>query len=408
MRPQLSFVVSATALIAATYGLARYGYGLFVSAFGDAFGLSSAVTGGISAAGFLAYCGAALLAQRLPGRPRATVLLAGATAAVGSAGVALAPSAPVLVAGVVLAGTGAGFASPGLVALVEGRVRADAAGRAQAVVNAGTGLGVVLAGPLALTLDDDWRVAWGLIALANVLATAAVLITSRRRDTGEARPRAARPPGPVVRPLRAALAAATLAGGSSAAVWTFGRSTVEDAGGLSPAAGTLFWVLLGAAGVAGAISGDLVSRLGLRRSWRVTTLAMAASTVVVGAVPSSLVAAGAAGALFGGSYVALSGVLIVWAARALPGRAGPGTAALFIALSLGQAAGAAGIGLLLDVLPTAAAFGIAGVVGLSAVVPAARAPARGRPPRAPAPGTWTPASDRVPVAESSRPTTPGR
>ncbi|MFC8302982.1 hypothetical protein ACFUCV_04765 [Specibacter sp. NPDC057265] len=43
------------------------------------------------------------------------------------------------------------------------------------------------------------------------------------------------------------------------------------------------------------------------------------------------------GTLFGGSYVALGGVLIAWAAATLPGREPAGTAALFIVLVLGQA-----------------------------------------------------------------------
>ena len=45
-------VVSGTALIAATYGLARFGYGLYVPQFTGTFELSSTAAGVISAGSF--------------------------------------------------------------------------------------------------------------------------------------------------------------------------------------------------------------------------------------------------------------------------------------------------------------------------------------------------------------------
>lgn len=369
------FVVSATALIAATYGLARFGYGLFVPAFSASFDLTPALTGIISSGSFASYCLTAAVAYRLAAAPRLLTALAGGVAAGGSVGVAVSGSAAGLAIGMLIAGAGAGFASPGLVGLVQERAGSDSA-RMQAVVNSGTGFGVVVAGPLALLLAEQWRAAWFIIAILNIAATLAVLAVSKQTRTTTTTTAAAAPRRTFrlgeLKPLRAASVAALLAGVSSAALWIFGRSLVTTEGGLGEFEATVYWICLGAAGVAGAFSGDLVIRWGLRRAWAATALLMGLATLVVGVAPSVPVTVYAGGAVFGASYVALSGVLIVWSTKVLPDQAAAGTAALFIALALGQAAGAVLIGSLLEISNPTAAFVAAAAVAGASLVPAAR------------------------------------
>jgi len=92
-RTGLGVTVSGLGLIACTYGLARYAYGLFLPAFREQFALSSALSGAIATGGYVSYCGAALLAHRLVGREhaRGATGLAGVLAALGCAGIAVAP-----------------------------------------------------------------------------------------------------------------------------------------------------------------------------------------------------------------------------------------------------------------------------------------------------------------------------
>jgi predicted MFS family arabinose efflux permease len=372
VRTSCPFIISATALIAATYGLSRFGYGLFVPAFNQSFALTPTVTGSISSGSFISYCLAAAVAYRLVASPRLTVLLAGSVAAAGSIGVAVSGSAVVLAVSMLIAGAGAGFASPGLVTLVQERVDSLASTRAQAVVNSGTGFGVVIAGPLALILADQWRTAWWIIAAINAAATIAVLVTGKlpRTKTVTAERRAFRLDE--LKPLRLASVAALLAGVSSAAVWTFGRSLVTTEGHMSESEATTFWVCLGTAGIAGAFSGDLVTKWGLRAGWTTTAALMGLATLVIGVLPSNVISVYAGGAVFGASYIALSGVLIAWATDALPERAAAGTAALFITLALGQATGAFLIGALLDATNPISAFVIASVIAGIGLIPATR------------------------------------
>ncbi|MUN62639.1 MFS transporter [Kocuria sediminis] len=365
-------MLSGMALIAATYGLARFGYGLFLPRFTEAFPMGSAVSGLIQAGSFLSFCLAAVLASRLAARPRLVVVCAGATAALGSAGVAVAPTVVVLAGSVVLAGAGAGFATPGLVTLIERDIVPARQERAQTVVNAGTGAGIVTAGVLMLLTTEQWRLGWAAMAALVVLATLATL----RADRSVHRAQAPEPP-PRVRArdlasLARPIAAAALAGASSAAVWTFGRTVLATSRTGEEAYSIGAWMVLGAFGVLGATAGTIVQVWSLRAAWHLTVGAMAVSTVVLGAAPGSPLAAYVSVAVFGAGYTALCGVLILWATRVVPERASAGTAALFIALAVGQAAGAVLLGVLMGSTSPVLTFAVAGLIGVLAVVPAAR------------------------------------
>jgi predicted MFS family arabinose efflux permease len=150
--------------------------------------------------------------------------------------------------------------------------------------------------------------------------------------------------------------AAAVAGTGSAAVWTFGRDLITDTGGLPERTTAALWCLLGAAAVLGALSGDAVRLLGLRRAWVLTATLTATGTAVLALAPGQALTAAAAGAVFGGAYTALSGVLIAWASALRPEAAGQATATVFIALTAGQALGALATGALAGRVGAPAAF----------------------------------------------------
>ena len=335
-------VASGLALIAATYGLARFGYGLFLPRFAEAFDMGPGLSGAIQAGSFLSYCVTALLAARLGSRPRLVIVLAGATAALGAAGVAAAPNAGVLAAAVVLAGAGAGFATPGLVTLIESNVESRRQENAQTIVNSGTGAGLVAAGSLLILVGSHWRLGWAAIAAVVILATGATLRSDRKQEAGGTGTGA--PGRKELVLLGRPLVAAGLAGASSAAVWTFGRTVLAE-GTETELYSIGAWMVLGAFGVLGAGSGNESCRLepahGVDRDDRPDVRRDPADGCMLPGFPA--VAYGAA-ALFGASYIAMSGVLIVWAVRILPEQASAGTVALFIALAVGQAAGSVGLG----------------------------------------------------------------
>jgi predicted MFS family arabinose efflux permease len=348
------------AVIAVCYGLARFAYGLFVPAFTAEFGLGAAAAGAIASSSYAGYCVAVVVATFATVRwgPRAVTVAAGLAAVLGTGLIAIAPGVPVLAVGVVVAGSSTGLASPPLADAVARWVHAEHADRVQTVVNAGTGVGVAVSGPVALLLSGSWRLAWAAYCAIAVLVTvwtAAAVPGGRTR-----RPSAAG--GPWWRPGagRLLLAAAAL-GVGSAAVWVFGRDVVVSAG-VSPAASTVMWIALGVAGVAGAFTGDLVGRTGLGRAWAAGMLLLAVATTAFALVPAVLPAVFAAAALFGAVYIGLTAVLLVWGTRAYPDTPALGVGAAFLLIAVGQALAAPVLGLLSDLATAPVAFGTAAVV----------------------------------------------
>jgi len=395
--PAGSVVAAGAGLIAVTYGLVRFGYGLYLPQLSTEFALSAHTAGVIAAGSFLAYCAAAAVAQQLIGRSRARMALwsAGCVTAVGSALVAASWTPAALAAGVLVSGSGAGAASPALVTAVAATVQGRHTERAQAIVNAGTGIGVVVGSLIVVIAPQGWRPAWAAAALAALGATAwadyatrwppgaaahAVTVPVPTPAVGTQLACPPRPapltPQPRLSPprqayvardlLRPALAAGA-AGAGSAAVWTFGRDVLTTTGGLPPRTTALLWCVLGGASVLGALSGDAVRLLGLRGAWVLTVLLTAAGTALLAVAPSSVAAAALAMAVFGGSYTALSGVLIGWASAVRPRTSGQATASLFIALTAGQAVGAAVLGAITEATSTTTAFLVATAVTATAV-----------------------------------------
>lgn len=359
-----ALVASGAALIAVSYGFARFAYGLFLPRFQAEFGLSATLAGFVGAGSYVGYgvaiVASALVTPRLGSRRVA--IAAGVLATVGSAVVALAPSALVLAAGVLIAGSSTGVASPPLAAAIARWHRPGGVDRAQAVVNAGAGAGVAASGLLALAVVDRWRLAWALFAILAALTTRWVAATIPASAAPATSPTSWRR-GPVSGRARLLVAASAL-GASSIAVWTFGQQALAGAGG-SPLVGALAWTALGAAGLIGAGAGPVVDRVGIRRSWSVLMVVHAAATV---AVASDLppIAAVASAVTFGASYVALTGVVLIWATRLHGADVAIGVGAAFLAIAVGQLVAGPVIGAIADAssltvaAATCAAIGLAG------------------------------------------------
>ncbi|UFU05378.1 MFS transporter [Ruania halotolerans] len=354
-------------LIAVCYGLARFAYGLFVPVFRTTFGIEAALAGAIASGAYAAYAVTIVCASLLTPRwgARRIAIIAGAVATGGTALIATAQGPATLALGVIIAGSSTGIASPPLAHAVAQSVAEPLRNRAQTVINAGTGAGVMIAGPIALLTLDHWRLAWVIFALLCAAATTAAALTIPAPDGtrhGGARsplvPRPTFPPGA----LRL-LTAAALMGASSSAIWTFGRDLLVSVGGMSDHASTVLWILLGAFGLVGAVAGDLAQRWGVRRAWPGVALSMAAATVLLALAPGSPGLAGVAAAVFGAAYVAVTGLLLLWGAEVYRHHPAAGVGMAFLLLAVGQAVMSPLVGLIADQISALVAFSAAAAIG---------------------------------------------
>lgn len=336
------------AMIAVTYGLARFGYGLFLPELREAFDLDASVLGLIGAGSYAAYCVAIVVALVFTAKvgARFMVAAAGTVAVLGMALVATAPSASLLAVGVLVAGLSSGLVSPPMGEAVARTLAPAGQDRANSLINSGTSVGVVLSGPAALFAADGWRLAWAAFAAIGLFVliwNAKVMPSRESRSPLEEAGEEGLPRlslrwllGPRSAPLFVAAAGMGLA---SAAYWTFSREFVVRAGGLDGTGSTVFWVVIGVCGIVGGVAGDLVIRFGLARALRGLLLVMAAAIGLLGAAPASGLAVFASAALFGASYIALSGVILVWSVSVFRERPSAGLGAAFLFLAAGQALG---------------------------------------------------------------------
>jgi predicted MFS family arabinose efflux permease len=341
-------VPAGLAMVAVTYGLARFAYGLFLPELREAFDLDAYVLGLIGAGSYAGYCLAIMVSLVYTARTgaRFMVAAAGTVAVLGMALVAAAPGAWILAVGVLVAGLSSGLVSPPMGEAVARAIAPGKQDRANALVNSGTSVGVILSGPAALLAADGWRLAWAAFAMIGlaVLAWNAKVVPGREsrssleRAGGEGMPRLSLRwlLGPRSAPL---FAAAAGMGFASAAYWTFSRDLVVRAGGLDETGSTVFWVVIGASGIMGGAAGDLVSRFGLAKALRGSLLVMAAAIGLLGAAPDYTPAVFASAALFGASYIALSGVILVWSVSVFRERPSAGLGAAFLVLAAGQVVG---------------------------------------------------------------------
>lgn len=374
-------------LIAVCYGLARFAYGLFVPAFRNAFDLDATAAGTIASASYAAYCVAVLFATVLTPKlgARTVAVSAGILATAGTAVIGVAPNAAVLALGVVIAGSSTGVASPPLAHAVSATVAERRHDRVQTVINSGTGLGVLASGPVALLVQDQWRVAW--LAFAFICAVVTVWVAVVVPGLPDRQPRSA-PAQPTFRtlfpdPLLAVgaprlLFAAMVLGVASSATWTFGRDLLGTVGGYDHNAAAMIWIALGACGLFGAAAGDVAERIGMRGAWPAMTLLLALSTGFLALAPGIIAIAASAAAAFGAAYIALTGLLLIWGTRVYSRQPAAGVGLAFLMIALGQALGAPLIGLVVDRASLSVAFWVAAALALLGATVRPGAPGRPR------------------------------
>jgi predicted MFS family arabinose efflux permease len=383
-----------SAVIAVTYGLARFVFGLFLPAMRADLGIDPATAGIIGALPFASYVAAILVAPRVSQAlgVRLAAALAVGFAAVGLLAIAHAPGAVVLGLGVVTCGISTGLSSPIMADAVHVAVAPTKHGRVNAAINASTSVGVAAA-PIAMAaFGPAWRPAYDAFALLAVLAMGAALVFLPRRRPAQADASS----GTVSRtgPNRQQIAdivRLSLLGGVmgivSALYWVFAPDFAVNAGGLAPGASAWIWLAVGVGGLAGVGAGDLVARHGLASSHAFAMAVLAAALTLLAADPGALSLAMVSAAVFGAAYMTLTGIYLVASTEIRADRPAAGPVVPFLAIGSGQIAGSALGGGLVEAVGYGTSFGAFAALALAASVVslAFDAPSRGARASAPSP-----------------------
>ncbi|TQC69593.1 MFS transporter [Pantoea dispersa] len=342
MKASLRLTLSGFMLIAVTYGLARFAWGMMMPQVAQQISFSPHASGMLAACSYLAYClatpGATLLLARWG--VRSTAMLAALTAMLGLLLLAAASSAWLIAGGLFIAGLGAGLASPALASAVSQQIDASRQTAANTLINAGTGAGIIMSVPIFMLMPGGWRAAcccFAALALISLLLARYCLPAGR-----------ADPPGSPVgwrdrlhnRALLRVIIIAFLSGVASAAWWCFGPDVLRQHSRLNEGQASMLWLVSGAAGILGALTGPLARCIGMRQVYWLAQLAMAVPLLLLAALTHFSYWLVPAAALCGAGYVTLSGILLVAGAAATPQNAASGVAAAFLTLAIGQIGGA--------------------------------------------------------------------
>ncbi|GGN98239.1 MFS transporter [Saccharibacillus kuerlensis] len=331
-----SVIWPGMAMVAVCYAFARFAFALFLPEIAREFNLNSAETGRIQSLSYLAYT-LALLASSFTLRTigqRYTILLTGICAITGLTIIALSSGIYSLAGGLFLAGLSTGWVSPVLGQLVVRLTVVDRQNGANAWINSGSGVGIVLSGLTAVILGTSWRSAYGLFAAAGCLVL--IWMFYRLRGTSNDFPQGnhlwkeARKSGRL-------LPASLLAGLGCSVYWTYLISHLQSEQQLSASQASLYWIAVGGAGIVGGMASQIAGLLGIRRAYAIAVLSLSASVALIAmSVPSvSLISS----LLFGTGYVFITGLFILWGTGIQGSSPSAQISLSFFALGVGQFAG---------------------------------------------------------------------
>ena len=369
MKGALRLGLAGFAATAVAYGPARTGYGLFVPDFREEFGISTwaagAIGSGLQGGFLLALVATALLVGRLG--PRLLVAAGGVSAIAGMLLVALSPNSMMLAAGVLVAGMSAGFCWSPYNDLAGRTVRAESRARVLSAVSTGTTLGIAVSGLVALAAvvgELPWRAAWLAFVAAAVLSAVLNALLLPGMPAGGERETARRPGvGWIFRVGSSPLFVVAFSFGVvNAFYWSFNADIVSSAGFPLPNAGQVLYVVLGAAGFVGLLTGDLVERIGLQSTLRITLLCLGAGTVLLGTAPGSIAVVGAAAVLYGAGVMFMSALLSLWSSAVFRERPSEGFTAALLFFGVGGVVGPAVLGAWGGAFGLGSAFVVAAVL----------------------------------------------
>ncbi|WP_289890513.1 MFS transporter [Virgibacillus pantothenticus] len=366
----LRLILPGIAMIASTYGLARFSFGLLLPDIQDSLQFSNLTSGTISALFYVAFCFTITISTIITIKkgPRKMIFAAGLAALFGLLLMGLAPNIYILGLGVLLAGASTGLVSPPYGAAISLWIEEKKQGTANTWINSGTSIGIILSGLGAILLTPHWRITYFIYALLTfitLLWNLKIIPKQSMYSTRMVLKRGDYSIKGVEGSVKLSTASVVL-GICSAAFWTFSRSFFESAGSYEDWQLSIFWVVIGSLGILGGFSGSLIEKKGLAFSYRIATVLLSFAFILLAVSPEKWFIAYSAAGLFGGSYIFLTGVLLVWGIRVFIHNASLGIGVPFLLLAVGQVIGSLSAGLCIGFFGYAFTFILFGCASLIA------------------------------------------
>lgn len=362
-------VLPGLAMIAVTYGLARFSFGLFLPDITRSLEITSAEAGVVSSLFYISYCITIIHStfHSIKAGPRKMVTAAGMSALTGLLLIGVAPNIWILSIGVLFAGGSTGWISPPFGLAISLWINARQQGKANTWINSGTSLGIVFAGLSTMFLPVDWRVIYLIyasLAVIVIIWNYTVLPKYGKNMNIYAGSFNFRD----IKGSETLALSSTILGVATAPFWTFSKSFVESLDIYTDTGLSLFWMTIGIFGIAGGISGMVIEKRGLNFAYKTSVIMISLASVILSLSDAAWGISFVSSALFGMSYIFLTGVLLVWGITIFIENASLGIGLPFLILALGQVFGSMLSGLAVDFAGYGITFFIFGAAGFLALV----------------------------------------
>lgn len=362
-------ILAGLPMIAVTYGLSRFSYGLMLPYINEALHMTQSTSGIISSLSYVAYCIAIVAAMMFSRRATSRFILvaAGLLSIVGLGVISVSLTPVGLGAGIFLAGMSTGLSSPPYASIVNTNVQSGAQNQTNAWINSGTSIGTAFTGAVAIMMVDSWRETYIIFMVIAVIVLAANYKVLPRTQTFEEKSSVGFVKEEWKQSVQLILASLLL-GISSAAYWTFSRDFIVNLDSVPAYLGDWLWVIIGLAGLLGGTAGIVINRFGIMNAFRLSTVTLSTASLLLGSWPGSPVVGVLSPFLFGSSYVFITGVLIVWGVSVFRTNPSIGLGLPFLMLALGQAAGSIFSGVIAGSFGYHALFLIASAIGYVTII----------------------------------------
>lgn len=361
-------VLPGIAMIATSYGLGRFSFGLFLPSISNDLNLNATQAGLISSLFYLAYCFTIIYATLKTDSvgPKLMILFAGLSVLIGLMLISVSHAALLLAIAVIFAGGSTGLVSPPYGYAISLWVKWHEQGKANTWINSGTSLGLMFTGVTAMLPFLNWRMTYliySVIAIIVIIWNYYAIPSLNKElkiETGSFNIRD-------VSTSKKIIVASTILGFSTAPFWTFSKSFVESIGTYSNVSLSVFWILIGVFGMVGGMSGAMIDRYGLRFAYMIGVIFLSLASIVLAFAYHLWMIPFIASTLFGASYIFISGVLLVWGVKVFLKNASLGIGIPFLMLAVGQVLGSVVAGSLVDQFNYTMTFLIYGLIGMIAL-----------------------------------------
>ncbi|MCJ7842612.1 MFS transporter [Lederbergia sp. NSJ-179] len=333
-------IVAGLPMIAVTYGLSRFSYGLMLPYINETINMNQSTSGIISSLSYIAYCIAILFSMvcsnKLP--PRTILMIAGLASIIGLGTISISPNAIVLGLGIFLAGISTGLSSPPYANIVSTNLETSLQNQVNSWINSGTSIGTAFTGAIAILMVNSWRETYLIFIVIAIFVLIVNFKFLPKQQTSEKITKV----GFFNKEWRHSIQliiASLLIGISCSAYWTFSRDFILKLEHISSYLGEWLWVIIGLAGLLGGTAGAFIDKFGLMSAYRISILALSTSSLILGIYTVNNITGFLSPVLFGSSYIFMTGVLIVWGISVFKTNPSFGLGVPFLILALGQAIG---------------------------------------------------------------------